>query len=335
MTAYSSIRPARSDDAAALVALRCSVYPYLVRGEETTRRMILSPPPGEDRIFRVAERDGETVGCVSAFRDPRSADAGFGRIALHVHPSHRGRGIGTALLAEAAAHLRSAGVRQASVWALPESVEFARARGFDVSRELRFSALDLAGFDAGPAAGFEAGPAAGFDAGPAAGFDAGPAAGFGAGPAAGTDGIRLLPLREVDGQALYEADVAAATDEPGDVPSQPTPYPTWRYEIWEEPGLDRDASTVALADGVIVSFSLLLRDGDRAWSDMTATVPEHRGRGLARLVKTATLRRAAASGIRVAYTSNDESNAPMLAVNARLGYRQIATQFSCLTTLTD
>jgi GNAT superfamily N-acetyltransferase len=311
VTAYSSIRPARPDDAAALVALRRAVYPYLVRGEETTRRMILSPPPGEDRIFRVAERDGETVGCVSAFRDPRSADAGFGRIALHVHPSCRGRGIGTALLAEAAAHLRSAGVSQASVWVLPESVGFARARGFDVSRELRFSALDLTGFDAGPAAGADAGATAGFD------------------------GIRLLPLREVDGQALYEADVAAATDEPGDVPSQPTPYPTWRYEIWEEPGLDRDASTAALAGGVVVSFSLLLRDGDRAWSDMTATVPEYRGRGLARLVKTATLGRAAASGIRTAYTSNDESSAPMLAVNARLGYRPIATQFSCLTTLTD
>jgi GNAT superfamily N-acetyltransferase len=314
----SSVRPARPGDAAGLVALRLAVYPYLVRGEATTRRMIGSPPPGEDRIFLVAERGGRTVGCVSASRDPRSADAAFGRIALHVHPDCRGRGVGTALLAEATAHLRSLGVRKASTWALPESVGFARSHGFDVSRELRFSALDLTGFDPGSTAGSAAGSAAG----------------AAAGSTAGSDGIRLLPLREVDGQALYEADVAAATDEPGDVPSQPTPYETWRYEIWEEPGLDRDASTVALSGARIVSFSLVLRDGDRIWSDMTATVPEHRGRGLARAVKAVALAGAAAAGARIAYTSNDESNAPMLAVNTHLGYRPIATQFSCLTTLT-
>jgi hypothetical protein len=37
--------------------------------------------------------------------------------------------------------------------------------------------------------------------------------------------------------------------------------------------------------------------------------------------------------VTVAYTSNDESNAPMLAVNARLGYQPVAAQWSCLGTL--
>jgi RimJ/RimL family protein N-acetyltransferase len=63
---------------------------------------------------------------------------------------------------------------------------------------------------------------------------------------------------------------------------------------------------------------------------MTATVPEHRGRGLARLAKITALRRA---GARFAYTGNDESNLPMLAVNTRLGYRPVATQWSCVATL--
>ncbi|MFD0786750.1 GNAT family N-acetyltransferase, partial [Micromonospora azadirachtae] len=43
---------------------------------------------------------------------------------------------------------------------------------------------------------------------------------------------------------------------------------------------------------------------------------------------------AAAGGVRLAYTSNDEANAPMLAVNARLGYRPVAAQWSCLRELT-
>ena len=38
------IRPARPDDAPAVVALRALVYPYLVRGVESPRRMIAEPP---------------------------------------------------------------------------------------------------------------------------------------------------------------------------------------------------------------------------------------------------------------------------------------------------
>jgi GNAT superfamily N-acetyltransferase len=60
------------------------------------------------------------------------------------------------------------------------------------------------------------------------------------------------------------------------------------------------------------------------------TVPQHRGRGLARLVKLAALHRAAERGITTAYTGNDEANAP---VNTRLGYRQVATQWSCVRDL--
>ena len=83
----------------------------------------------------------------------------------------------------------------------------------------------------------------------------------------------------------------------------------------------------------MVSFSLVHRDGDRAWSDMTPTVPTHRGRHLALAAKSAALRRAAAAGVRAAYTANDGANRPMLAVNERLGYRPVATQWSCVGTL--
>lgn len=50
-------------------------------------------------------------------------------------------------------------------------------------------------------------------------------------------------------------------------------------------------------------------------------------------MKATALRRAAELGVRVAYTSNDEGNAPMLAVNTRLGYRPVAAQWSCLREL--
>ncbi|MGK5743046.1 GNAT family N-acetyltransferase [Micromonospora sp. URMC 103] len=300
--ADATVRTARPDDAEAVVALRALVYPYLVRGVASTRQMIAAPPPGEEWTAFVAEVDDRLVGWVSAYRNIRTSEPDFGEVSLlHTHPEHRGRGVGTALLAAALDHLRALGVRRIRTWALEEALPFARRHGFTPSREMRYSALDLR-----PAPPMPPAP----------------------------PGVRWRPLSELAPERMYEAEVATAADEPGDVPSDAIDYDTWRHDVWENIGLDRTASTAAEVDGEVAAFSLVMRDGDRMWSDYTATVPRHRGRGLARLTKQVALHRAAAGGVRVAYTSNDEANAPMLAVNARLGYRPMAAQWSCLRELT-
>jgi len=293
---------AQPDDAPAVVALRATVYPYLVRGVESTRRMIAEPPPTPGWTALVAEVDSQVVGWVTAERDNTTSTANFGNISLlHVHPEHRKRGIGTALLAAATGHLVPLGIRRVRAWAQPEALPFARRHGFEPSREMRYSALDLDSLPALP--------------------DPPP-------------GVRLRPIAELDPHLIYAADVAAAVDEPGDVPVDAMSYESWQYDVWDNVGLDKTASTAAEVDGEVAAFSLVKRDGDRMWSDFTASVPAYRGRGLARLAKTAALHRAAAAGVRVAYTSNDEANAPMLAINARLGYRPVAAQWSCLADLT-
>ncbi|MEH1011967.1 GNAT family N-acetyltransferase [Micromonospora sp. CPCC 206060] len=295
------IRTAVPTDAPAVVALRALVYPYLVRGVESTRRMITEPPPGEHWTAFVAEVDSRVVGWVSAYRNRTSSVPDIGEISLlHVHPRHRNTGLGSALLARALGHLRPLGVRRVRTWALTEALPFAAKHGFEASRELRYSALDLRDVPPLPAA---------------------------------PEGVRLVPLTELDPRRLHAAYVAASADEPNDVPHDALSYETWRYEVWDNLGLDRNASTAADCAGTLASFSLVKRDGDRMWSDMTATLPAYRGRGLARLAKLAALHRAAADGVRTAYTSNDEANKPMLAVNQRLGYRPVATQWSCLADL--
>ncbi|MFG2009118.1 GNAT family N-acetyltransferase [Micromonospora sp. NPDC048868] len=295
------IRTARPDDAPAVVALRALVYPYLVRGVESTRKMIAQPPPGEQWTAYVVEVDDTVVGWVSAYRNDQTSERDVGEVAiLHVHPEHRGRGAGTALLAAALEHLRDIGVRRVRTWALPESLPFARRHGFTPSRELRYSALDLR-----PAPPMPQPP----------------------------PGVRLLPLTDVEPRRVYLVNLAAAADEPGDVPVDSMSYENWSSEVWDNLGLDRAASTVAETGGELVALSLVKRDGDRMWSDYTGTLPTHRGRGLARLVKTAALHRAAAGGVRTAYTSNDEANAPMLAINVGLGYRPVGSSWSCLREL--
>ena len=54
---------------------------------------------------------------------------------------------------------------------------------------------------------------------------------------------------------------------------------------------------------------------------MTAVVRAWRGRGLATALKRATIGWAIDHGLDVLQTGNDIDNAPMRAVNARLGYR--------------
>ncbi|MEU7590064.1 GNAT family N-acetyltransferase [Micromonospora sp. NPDC049230] len=295
------IRVAQPDDAPGVVALRAMVFPYLVRGVESTRKMIAEPPPEEAWTAFVAEADDRVVGWVSAERIGTTSTADVGGInLLHVHPEHRRRGIGTALLTAATDYLRPLGVRRVRAMALPDALPFASRHGYEPSREVRYSALDL-----NPAPALPEPP----------------------------PGVRLRPIAEVDPHLLYAADVASAVDEPNDVPVDAKSYQSWQYDVWDNLGLDKTASVAAEVDGVVVAFSLVKRDGDRMWSDYTGSVPAYRGRGLARLAKTAALHRAAANGVRVAYTSNDEANAPMLAINARLGYRPVTSQWSCLAEL--
>ncbi|MET8253537.1 GNAT family N-acetyltransferase [Micromonospora sp. NPDC005197] len=296
------IRVAQPDDAPGVVALRANVHPYLVRGVESTRKMIAEPPPIDGWTAFVAEVDGQVVGWTSAEPNTSTSVQGFGDVSmLHVHPEHRRRGIGTALLTAATDHLRPLGVRRVRTMAAADSLPFARRHGFTPSREVRYSALDLTPPPALP----EPPP-----------------------------GVRLRPIAELDPHLLYEANVAAAVDEPGDVPVDAVTFESWQYDVWDNLGLDKTASTAAEVDGEVAAFSLVKRDGERMWSDYTCSVPTYRGRGLARLAKTAALHQAAEAGVRVAYTSNDESNAPMLAINARLGYRPVATLWACLADLT-
>jgi RimJ/RimL family protein N-acetyltransferase len=57
--------------------------------------------------------------------------------------------------------------------------------------------------------------------------------------------------------------------------------------------------------------------------EFTASAQEWRGQGLATLAKLSALHLAARAGVRWVGTANDESNAPMLAVNRRLGHRPL------------
>ena len=131
----------------------------------------------------------------------------------------------------------------------------------------------------------------------------------GPGSLAAPEGVELIPWSrlEADPSPLEGAHRAAAPD------------------------LQPEGSFVALAGGAPVSYSLLTADGrGLGENEFTATVEAWRRRGLATLCKRAAVAWAAANGIHTIVAGNDETNAPMLAVNEKLGFRRDHTR----TTLT-
>lgn len=115
---------------------------------------------------------------------------------------------------------------------------------------------------------------------------------------------------------------------PGDVTIDAMAYEDWLRHTGEHPHHDPDLTSVVTVDGEIASFALAFTDGrTRYSSDMTGTLRAFRGRGLARLAKTASLHRARDAGYAEAFTGNDAENAPMLALNHAFGYQAFAGEW--------
>jgi GNAT superfamily N-acetyltransferase len=284
------IRPAEAADVEGALALHEAHAPYLaVTRDALTRRAAAPPGPGTGTFAAVDA--GEVVGWATTALISGS-DPLDGQLRILVRPDHRGQGIGTQLLEATHENLRAAGATSARVFADPSSVEWAARWGYRQTRQVHYVGID---------------------------------------PAKTTDipetpsGVDLVLLSDVDPRQLYEADEVAQRTKPGDANITSQPYDDWLAEVWQSPGLVADLSVAAMYQHELVAFTLSQGDHTRIWSKMTSTMPEYRGRGLAKLVKATALHRAADAGVRGAYTANYDGNAPMIAVNEWLGYDRVAT----------
>jgi RimJ/RimL family protein N-acetyltransferase len=123
-----SIRVARPEDAATLVALGATIgrepEAWLLQtdgwrsvGEE--RRYLRALKRHPDAAVFVAEDDGAIVGRLSVARDPHSASRHVADLGLMVAAGHRRRGIGRALLEQAVSWARDAGIRKLELHVFP------------------------------------------------------------------------------------------------------------------------------------------------------------------------------------------------------------------------
>ncbi|MFF3005804.1 GNAT family N-acetyltransferase [Kitasatospora sp. NPDC057940] len=292
-----TIRDFRPDDAEAVAAAHRAGREHLVMTSEALLWLNGRQSPGEHFRTFVAELDGRVAGAVRCAVLLGTTTTGVGYANGSVLPQFRRRGAATALLAAAERHLAGHGVSELHSWVddEPASLAFAAARGYELGRAAQFGGRDLA-LPLPPA---PVRPA----------------------------GVELRPAEEwaADPRPLFLVEADAIQDEPGEVLMDALDYEDWLRGDWARPDLDRALTVVAVVDGEPAAFSMAQTDGvDRYWSAFTACRREFRGRGLSKLAKLESLRLAAAAGYRRAYTSNDETNAPMLAINAWLGYERCA-----------
>ena len=131
--------------------------------------------------------------------------------------------------------------------------------------------------------------------------------------------MRLVPFGDLDDpRPVFELDLEASRDIPGDESFEAMTLADWTTRFWHTPFADDDAAWWRTSTDELAGLTMLRvdRPSGRAQNNLTGDRREYRGRGLARLLKSHSLHRAAEAGATFAVTDNDETNAPMLAVNA-------------------
>jgi mycothiol synthase len=205
---------------------------------------------------------------------------------VRVHPEARRRGVGTALLQAARERTRALG--RESLWGRvhdEESLEFVARRGFEeVTREVNVL-RDLRPGDGEVAPG-------------------------------------MVEVREEHLREVYElcAECIPEIHVPlrGEVPP---------YDEWRERETERSPIAFAAADGGrLVGYARLYETGlpHRLEHGLTVVRRSHRRRGIAAALKRTEIAWAAEHGYTELVSDMVEGNAPMRALNERLGYRALS-----------
>jgi len=290
------IREATAADYSAAFRVVRAAYPDFVHSEAGFRHRQESIPAEARAKGWVAENDGEIVGWARAMIRYQES-SGSANVNMSVLPAWRRRGIGSALYERALEHVADA--PRAFAFTGEDGRAFAELHGYRLTRTSRISALDPRAVDTSE-------------------LDRTP--------------VELRTLAEVGPEATFGVDSVAVLDIPFDEPLNNVEYEQWRRSYWESPDFDFASSYAACVDGRTVAISYVAVDlpGNRAVNAFTGTLPEYRGRGLARTVKLAVIRRLRELGVSHLVTDNHEENAPMLAVNERLGFRPQGAHYNYL-----
>jgi mycothiol synthase len=263
--------------------------------------------PGQVWRF-LAYLDGEPVGAATTGRmHVFGPDHPRFYLGIWVLEQARCRGAGTALYRATSERARAAGKTGFRCWASeahPDGIAFFRGRGFEEEDRSKAVALDLRGLRGAAGMPMRAAPA--------------------------PDGFTLVTIADRPDliAGVHQAAVEAFPTIPTSTPMEPGSLEefTARDVYRDRIPLDGFFVAVETATGEVAGYAnLIYAPGSTtiAHHSMTAVRPAFRGRGLATALKRATIVWALEAGLDELHANNDEANAPMRTVNARLGYRPL------------
>jgi GNAT superfamily N-acetyltransferase len=253
----------------------------------------------------VAEAENRIVGWAETRIRWTTSVRDVGDLWVYVVPSERSRGFGAALYSEAERYLLGLEARVLESWTYTDAgARLLEARGFRSTGKEQVSVLEPDRADLTMLPALEAQKAA--------------------------EGFRLAALRDVRDRVeqLHRVYAAASADVPEFFREDDVRLEEWRRETLEHPQLSQEGSFVVVAGDQPVALAFVEVDAPAriAANEMTGTLPEFRGRGLARLAKLASIRWATQHDISAIQTGNAHDNAAMLSLNKSLGYRPVQTE---------
>ncbi len=304
-----SLRPVRPDDYPRVAELLNLEQPEpitanTIREWEATSVALHRP---QYRLLAIAD-SGDALGYGHAVRDPWSPPGLFW-LHVSVDPAQRSRGVGTLLYHAVRDHAVTA--HGATLFRgevrdhLDGALRFAQRCGFQVERHIFESTLDLAAFDERPFAGHA--------------------------EAVASQGIRFLTVADAGDtldarRRLWELNQRTARDVPGFDGAFP-PVDAFQKQVCEASWYRPDGQILAADDAgdgdhwIGLSAIGYFANTASAMNTFTGVDRAYRGRGIALALKLLAIHAARRYGAAYIRTNNDSENAPMLAVNRKLGYR--------------
>ena len=108
-------------------------------------------------------------------------------------------------------------------------------------------------------------------------------------------------------------------DAPGRTPLS---FEQFKHLITENPQITPESVLVALDGQQLIGMTIIMREADSFYTGMTGVIREYRGLGIALALKVLSIQYALEAGAVRMTTHNHSKNAPMIAINMKLGYQQ-------------
>jgi GNAT superfamily N-acetyltransferase len=249
----------------------------------------------QDMIWLLAEEDGEVVGAaygVTGWHTPPHRGIG----AALVIPERRGHGTGDELRSVIERWSAERGITEIDAPVAEEddgSVAWAAARGYEEAGRNSRMVLDLTAIEA-PAVE----------------------------PPPGMEIVTWAERPEL-AEGLWEVAREASRDIPGEEETDVGTLEEWLDRDMRGGGDRPEAVFAAVEKGEVLGYAKLAfseETTERAFHDLTGVKREHRGRGIAALLKATQIAWAKENGYSALQTSNEVRNAPIRHLNAKHGY---------------